>query len=1036
MNPSFLELFEKHKNSHKAALVCGNVSLTYAELYKQCSAMASLLRSHGVGLCPTTPDCYDIYNPKAASHSPWVVIVSERGVNAIAGVIAAWMAGGAFVLIGSDTPDAYIKVIVTDTAAAVILRKNDFAMADSYAKFIYKYPEENEIACAVFTSGSTGKPKGAVLEHRVINEMLRWQTEYMNPAAGWTATAAYAPFGFIAALWELFFPLANGLTLHILDEPTRHDLFALENYIETRDISYIFLPPNIAEIFTQTYKGKALKYLRVAGGRLKSCGSPSGGSRRGGYEIMYHLGMAENGGSVTFNPIRSAMGGDIPIGKPWNRTVVRLEAETGEMIVSGPSLFRGYLLQPLETEQRLINSEYHSGDLARLNERGEFIHMGRNDWEVKIRGMKVNPAQVEAVLDGCAGVVECCVTVQDDNLIGWVAGNTDEETLRAELSARLPEHMIPQAFVLLDKLPRNINGKADRNALVYSPLERKNEKPGGIALLFERVLGRTAEKDDSFLSLGGDSLKFMRLQAEIAREYSLNIPYAVLFQNPTPRMLGELISKQTEYKIEPIPPAPFMERYPVSEPMRQMWLLWRTGQDRGKYTVTLTCRFTGTIDKTRAKKCFEGLIRRNAILRSRFIEFKGDVFQVIEKDIDFKICETPRREFHLSNPPLFDVSIDTGILTLTAHHIIADAMAMRVLIEDFWTLYSGGEPPESAQAHSAAVWSKAKGKDDKYWAEMFSGGIPALNLPYDFARPARLVSSSAEAVSFDGAETASLAEYAALRGTTPLQLFLAAYAMLLSKLSGQDEVVVGVPFAGRDHPDTARCIGMFVKTLPIKLEPGGMILDDALMHTRERFLKAWEHQDISLARLAELPAIPRTASRNPFYDVMINYSPLPRRLPDVCGLRPEILRSGYPGALFDMILDLREEPEGVSAVFTYADELFKPETVRGWADSFKTLLLTRELDIPAQPSIAADEQLPQASALHEALKSVLDAADIQQGDDFFTIGGTSLAAIRLEGALFEAGWLLSAADIFGNPEIHKMPALMIPADEIDWEADA
>ena len=499
VNTSFLERFEKYKASQKTALVCGDTSLSYTQLHTRCSVLAAKLRERGVGLVSTVPESYDIFDPESAEHSPWVVIIAERSVNAVIGIIAAWMAGGAYVLMGSDAPDSYMENIVEDTAAAVVLRDEDFASLDVGTGLTYNIPQKNEIACAIFTSGSTGKPRGAVLEHRTINEIIQWQTEYMKPDAAWTATAMYAPFSFIASLWEFFFPLVNGLALHILDENTRRDLFELENYIEANNISYTFLPPNIAEVFTQTYKGSSLKYLRVAGGRLKSCGDPAGR-----YEIMYHLGMSENGGSVTFKPIREAVnrgasnGGDISIGKPWNRTRVDILDSTGEMAVSGPSLFRGYLARREETKNKFADGRFLSGDIARFDDNGEIVHMGRNDWNVKIRDMKVNPLQVESVLGKCKGVTDCCVISQtlggEDILIGWAEGNTTEEALRAELAERLPEYMIPSAFIVLEKMPRNLNGKIDRAADGSVPAFRSDAP--NVAVVANRAGPRQIYRND------------------------------------------------------------------------------------------------------------------------------------------------------------------------------------------------------------------------------------------------------------------------------------------------------------------------------------------------------------------------------------------------------------------------------------------------------------------------------------------------------------------------------------------------------------
>ncbi len=1003
---TFIERFLEFRESRNTALICGKDSFTYQELYERARELAGKLRQSGVGLLSSAPDNYDIFNPGAAKHSPWVVIISKRSVNTLVGVIAAWMAGGAFVLLDAEAPGAYQDAVIQAAAPSAVLRGDAFSAKRAHELIDIHIPQANEIACAVFTSGSTKQPRGAVLEHRTIDEMLSWQTSYMKPGGG-DATAAYAPFGFIAALWELFFPLANGLTLHILDETIRHDLIALERYIEDNAISYMFLPPNIAELFTKSYKGGALKYLRVAGGRLKSCAQPRG------YEIMYHLGMAENGGSVTFNPIREAKSGDIPIGKPWNRTIIDLDGETGEMLVSGPSLFRGYLSRPDETARRLIGGKYRSGDIVRYSPNGELIHLGRSDWAVKIRDMLVNPEQVEAALLCCCDVADCCVTSEGGALTAWVVGGLEASALREQLAARLPEYMIPSEFIFIDSLPRGQNGKIDRKALIKAEINRGAEEPltGGqgaaaaLAALFARVLGRPAREDDAFFDLGGDSLKLMRLQLEIVREMYINVSYTTLLNNLTPRSLAAALETS-----EHIPPAPKLDAYPLIAPMRQMWLLWRTGQDGGKYTVSIQCRCEGAIDKARAVACFEELAHINSILRSRFIERGGDVFQVVEPSVEISLIDAPRSAFDLRHAPLFDISINENILSCTTHHIIADAIGLRVLMEDFWTLYGGNRPPASAQVIDIAVWEAGKTPNEAYWQELFSSGVPECSLPYDFERPARLAGFKQETILFGLDAAQRLRSYAAAHQTTLFGLFLAAFALMLSAVSKTD-AMIGVPLNGRDHPDTARTIGNLARTLPLRLAVSGISFADALRQTRARLLELYEHQDMPLERLVEIVPCPRTAGQSPFYSVMANYIPLPQPLSNDSGLRPEILRKERQDALFDLVMDVREELSGVAVVFNYAPQLFKKETIRSWMK-----MLEASLPLPEQ-------------ALAEAWSAVLKTDE----PDFFAAGGTSLNAIRLEAALFERGWLLSAADILQNPDRGALAAFMAAADETNWE---
>ncbi len=1061
---SYLERFSRYRDSDRAALVCGGDALSYLTLHGLACALAGRLRARGVGLIGTEPDRYDIYEPASAAHSPWVVIACSRGPNAVVGILAAHMAGGAFVLMEPGAPEAYLQGVIEDTRADVVLRDADFVGLDPSARFEYAMPSEREICCAVFTSGSTGRPKGAVLEHRAIDELAAWQTAYMRPE-GWTATASFAPLSFIAFISEVFFPLANGLTLHILRDDTRHDLQLLCRYIDEHDIRYLFLPPNIAEMFTTAYRGAALRYLRVAGGRLKACADPEGR-----YEILYSLGMAENCGSVTLLPIREARSGEIPIGMPWHRTVVHLLGEEGRMAVSGPSLFRGYLSRRDETEKQLLvgpdgEPMYVSGDLAAWNDRGELVHRGRADWVVKIRDMKVDPMQVESALAGCQGVVECCVTAEqrggDAMLIGWYAGEADQEALRAALADVLPEHMVPGAFVHLDALPRNPNGKVDRKALRYERDAAEGSvhlegREAAIAALFERVLElppHSVGAGDSFVALGGNSLKLMRLQMEMAGSLGLRLAYTQLAQRPTPAALAMLSGD-----AEQIPAAPARDAYPLTPPMRQMWLLWRTGQDQGKYTISITSAFDGALDAARAQAAVEELVRRNGILRSRFEERDGEAVQVVVDGAGPRFCDVPRRAFDLREAPLLDVSFGPGKLSLTTHHIVADAAGMRAMVEDFWTLYAGGEPARAAQAQDIAMWVKPSEDGDGFWRGMFAQGSPGERLAdalRPIAREAQAGTSGEVVVMLDRAEAQALSAYAAARGATLFGAVLAGYALLLSRILGSGSVVIGVPLSGREHPDTARSIAMCVRTLPLRMDVAGLSLDGALALARDGLIALRRHQDMDLVALQALTGWRRAGASNPFYSVMINDQPLPTALPDVESLRPRIERSRYPAALFELVLDLREEEGGGAAlVLTYDAGKFGAADVARWAEGLRGILVGEarngteavpyDLDrgvgnalcgVPSPVAPVLDESLPQFADLCAAWVDVLGAKPGSGDADFFAAGGTSLHAIRLEAALYGRNWLLSAADVLQGPTLLEMAAAMTPADDVDWEDD-
>lgn len=944
MNKTFLEHFITYKDSNNLALVCGDDAVTYKQLYQKASRLASFLRSKGVGELSTAADTYDIFKPHEAKSSPWVVIQSPRSINAIICVIATLLAGGAYVLMSDDAPREYVQNIIHDTNAAVFL---DGHLDLSHKPIERKLPLPGEIACAIFTSGSTGRPKGAVLEHKVIAEMLNWQLNYMKPKET-MQTAAYAPFSFIANIWELFFPLASGQTLHILQDSVRHDLYSLETYIEKNDISYMFLPPDVAEIFTKIYKGKALKYLRVAGGRLNACGDI-----KARYEVLYSLGMSENGGCVTFKSLTEAVSGVIPIGKPFANTKVYLVGDKGEIAVSGPSLFRGYIGDKEQTEKVLVKNPYEdnapygsmylSGDLAKLNEDHELVHCGRADWVIKIRDMRVDPLHVEAVLAICDGVEECAVCPRavrgEPALIAWYVGG-DESIINTALSKRLPEYMIPSIFVRMEKLPRSINGKIDRKALTYNGENRL--KPGGtsftdeekrIARLFADVLNMDSAEfgpDDSFFNLGGSSLKLMDLQVRLNTKFKCSASYLDLFKSPTVRGISKLINRESTH--ETIPHAPMMERYPLSPQMRQMWLLWRTGQDKGRYTLNISARIEGHFDIKRAEEAFNQIVLQNRILRAYFIEKDRDVFVRLADTAEVTLREKPPMTFDLSKPPLYAISYSDNVLTFSVHHSLADAYSMRLITEGFWRLYNGERPIQSeVDTLDIAVYERHKNQlDTDFWSGLFADGVPKLKLPCDHPRSRK--PSEVKEINLLPAKDKTLSVLQKKYGVTAYVLCLAAFGAALADICHTDEVVVGVPFSGRNNPDTLNTMGMLVNTLPVLISTGNKTFSEIVELTNWRFLDVFLKQDTSTEALSNYLRKNGSLKHSGLFSVSVNTRHKPITVDCVSDLDITVLPGGYGSAVFDLILDVRD---GDEVVLCYAKELFREETIEKIAEAIK-----------------------------------------------------------------------------------------------------
>jgi non-ribosomal peptide synthetase component F len=1030
-------------------------------------------------------------------HISRVVIKTGRSPGAVTAALGVMFSGGVFAFLSDMTPQEHIDSAAADLGAACIvgddLDFNDYPPAD----FVPKSRDFGEAVCAVFTSGSTGRPKGALLTYRGLCETIKWQTEYMR-LPEFTNTASYAEFSFIASFWEIWYPLANGFTLHFADRKTRLDIRLLCDFVERNSIAYMFLPPDVAEMFTTIYKGGALRFLRVAGGRLRSCGEPRG------YEILYSLGMSENSGSVTFTGIKTALSGDIPIGKPFGATEVYLI--DGEMCVSGPSLFAGYagredltsaalLPNPHARGRDLYARMYMSGDLAEWDGEGNLIYKGRRDWIVKINNVKTNPLETERVILSSEQVSEAVVLPMEQGdgaafLACFYVGEIETEPLAAFAREKLLPTAVPSIFVKMPALPKNSNGKIDRAKLVLPSGENGGNSKAisaaeqVVAAAFEKILGKaagTVGAEDGFISLGGSSLGMMRLQAELMVSAGLELRYSDIFTAQTPRRIAALNTAGQQQPAFAEAKPLYGKAYPLTAPERQMWLLWRTCQDNGRYTLRIRCDFDGELDRPKAEAALADLVKKNPILCSYYAQEQDNpVRYFAENTIAFS--DFVPESFDLRESPLFAAALNGRSIVFTAHHIIADAAAMRIMMEDFWVFYGGGVPESGLQFHNLELREAATdftdSPDEVFWAnelssftysplpdEKSAGETKNLYEQEDlrgFAREffaeqdgrrasslcgltrrttqlcGKLAAKTREdsvrtcsntfVLPFSAEECEKLKAIAAKANVTLFIMFTAAAAKLTALICGSDAACIGVPVSGRDMPQTVRTVGMLVRTLPLVIPTGGDFTE-TVKAANERFAKAFAHQNYPFERMNE-----KFGAR---YDVMVNLIPLPQKLTNTGGLNPRIIRGGYPAPPTKLVIDLREEEQGFSAVFTY--DSFKDETAENWADSFKAILFGQTPEGLIIPEKADEAHESEETALQSGNNNELSAVwrgilGAEEGN-FYELGGTSLKAIQIEEAMLLNGWFISAADILRLQEFSAIAKVVTPAEDIDWEAE-
>ena len=554
---------------------------------------------------------------------------------------------------------------------------------------------------------------------------------------------------------------------------------------------------------------------------------------------------------------------------------------------------------------------YKTGDLARWLPDGNVEFLGRLDQQVKIRGFRIEPMEIESCLLQQGNIKEAFVTDRVDNrgekylcaYVVYVAPSKASD-LREYLSAYLPDHMIPAYFTELERIPLTLNGKVDRKALpapevnagdVYIAPSGAVEKQ--LARLWSDVLGidhSIIGVDNNFFALGGHSLKATVMVSQIHKALNVKIPLSELFRTPTIRGLAQYIHGAAPERYERIEPVEKREYYGLSSAQKRLYIIHGMDLESTAYNMPLSIPFEKIPAMEKLKEVFMHLIERHESLRTSFHMIDHQPVQKVhENNIEFEIerygndsgSQSMRdfiRPFDLSRTPLLRVGVaetgeNTHNLMVDMHHIISDGVSMDVLEMDFNALVGGQTLPslrlqykDYSQWHHRQSGSETIRNQETWWLNQFEGEIPVLGLPTDYPRPS-VQNFEGDTFLFElsVSDTRALKSIALQQGASLFMALLSLINILLSKLSGQDDIVIGSAIAGRRHADLENIIGMFVNTLPLRNAPsGGKTFIQFLNQLKSRTLEAFNNQEYQFEDLVEQIAPNRDAGRNPLFDIM------------------------------------------------------------------------------------------------------------------------------------------------------------------------
>jgi amino acid adenylation domain-containing protein len=1009
-----LLLGQVRRSPDAIAVRAGDVGLTYAELDRLTERLAGRLVASGI------------------EREARVGIVMDRSVEAVIAELAVVRSGAAYLPVDVRAPAQRKLDVLAQADCAVVL--SDAASAEKVQELGSRYPVlimdvadlasaphpsvdlppvyPDNLAYVMYTSGSTGEPKGVAVRHRDV-AALAFDSRVGHEVE---RILLHSPLAFDASTYELWVPVLNGGCV-VLAPPGELDVDALAGTIVAQRITGLWLTAGlfglVAQLIPECLGG--LRELWVGGDVVSASAVRQVQRDHPDLVVVNGYGPTE---TTTFATAYPATGIDaatdpFPIGSALDGTRTYLldsagrrvtDGAIGELYIAGAGVARGYLGRPGLTAQRFVPDPfgpsgtrmYRTGDLATQGADGLLRLCGRADDQVKVRGFRIEPAEIAGALTAMAAIAQAVVVAHGDThaarkLVAYLvptrgSAMPNDAELRAWLSRSLPDYMLPSAFVTLDAMPLTANGKIDRSALPVTRFdieagEPRTESERFVTRVWADVLGLAdVGINEDFFRLGGNSLTAAQIiarVAELAPGLSPRTLMRDLLRNPTAAQFAKILGEYTtEESGVTIPIISRTRSVPLSLGQKRLWFLDQFVSHEAEYAVAFALRIGGALDRAALGLALREIIDRHEILRTSVLDQDGELtglvrsadefgLAILDVDgsasgvdgLDKLIAEETNRPFDLTNGLPVRASLlvcgeTDAVLCLTFHHMVFDGWSISLLYDEMEVLYNAfasgsASPLEPLTVQYADVTAFQESRQAgaefaeklNFWRAELAGVHPT-ELGTDLPRPVRRTAPGALRC-FDVSEPviAALERIGAEHGATLFMVLLAAWQILLFRYTGSEDVVVGTTAAERDLVESEPLIGLFVNMLVLRGDlSGNPTFVELLERSRDRAVEAYGRQDVPFDRLVEELAPERDLSRTPIFQIIIKLNNARQRRPKLRGLVVQELPTPEIPAKYDLELSLSRTDDGLAGELTYDTGLYRSASIDRLVGHFVALL--------------------------------------------------------------------------------------------------